>query len=92
MLGHDHRDLSVHVQMARPWMLAKHGDLEQAAATYTRARQQVLPQHLSGSDGVYEELLHLIDASPQIPARLTAAPNRTHIVRLANAGVVVSPR
>ena len=59
MLGDDHRDLGVHGQMARAWMLAKHGDLEQAAATYTRASQQVLPQYLSGFEEVYQDLLHL---------------------------------
>ncbi|MCZ6655633.1 MAG: glycosyltransferase family 39 protein [Planctomycetota bacterium] len=75
MLGDDHRDFGVHVQMARAWVLAKHGDFEQAAATYARARQQVMPQHLPGFDGVYEELSNLIDASPQIPVRLTTAPN-----------------
>ncbi len=75
MLGDDHRDLGVHVQMARAWMLAKQGDLEQAAATFTRARQQVLPQHLPGFEKVYEELSQLVDLSPPIPVHLTAAPN-----------------
>ena len=92
MLGDDHRDLGVHLQMARAWVLAKHGDLEQAAVTYARARKQVLPQHLSGFDGVYEELSNLIDASLQIPVRLTAAPSSRRGAPLSNAGVVASPR
>jgi len=81
MLGDDHRDLGVHVQMARAWMLAKRGDLEQAAATYTRARQQVLPRHQSGFDQAYEELFRLIEPPSPMPVRLTASPNPNSRVR-----------
>jgi 4-amino-4-deoxy-L-arabinose transferase-like glycosyltransferase len=69
MLGDDHRDLGVHVQMARAWMLAKHGDLEQAAEAYAHTRKQVLPNFTPDFDEVYNKLSQLIDPPAQLPAK-----------------------
>jgi hypothetical protein len=55
--------------LARAWMLAKHGDIEQAAETYARTREQVLPNYSSDFDKIYKTLSQLIDPSAQLPAK-----------------------
>lgn len=70
MLGDEHRELGVHLQMGLAWALAKQGRTDHAAETYAAARQHVLPEHLAHFDETYQDLAqHLSEARPA-PTRL----------------------
>ena len=70
ILGDEHRELGVHLQMGLAWALAKHGRIDRATETYAAARQQVLPEHLAHFDETYKDLgQHLEDDHPA-PAKL----------------------
>ena len=70
MLGDEHRELGVHMQMGLAWALAKQGRTDRAAETYTAARQQILPKHLAHFDKTYKDLAQHLEEIHPAPARL----------------------
>lgn len=73
MLGDEHRELGVHVQMGMAWALAKQDRTDRAAQTYAAARQQILPKHLAHFDKTYEDLAQHLEEAQPAPVRLISS-------------------